>query len=240
MRRDAHRHLRLAMVRQVYGFYDECQRKYGNANPWKYCTELFDGYTCICLLPATSSSHAVSQRACQSPLLTHASAVAPVHFVLQVSAGRDCRRPRAVCARRAVTGGMGTLACGIAVGSHAHVRFGVTSVAMTRLRAGVEHGCRTGGSRGEDAAEEYSSSQGSSSSTGREKCRMLLLSVLSFESGFAGRTGRTHSGAAPVPFCEAASRREAPCSERGECASRRTSRWWNTTMVACAGAMTPT
>ena len=26
----------------MYGFYDECQRKYGNANPWKYCTELFD------------------------------------------------------------------------------------------------------------------------------------------------------------------------------------------------------
>ena len=29
-------------ITQVYGFYDECQRKYGNANPWKYCTELFD------------------------------------------------------------------------------------------------------------------------------------------------------------------------------------------------------
>jgi serine/threonine-protein phosphatase 2A catalytic subunit len=29
-------------VTQVYGFYDECQRKYGNANVWKLFTELFD------------------------------------------------------------------------------------------------------------------------------------------------------------------------------------------------------
>jgi len=29
-------------VTQVYGFYDECFRKYGSANAWKYCTEVFD------------------------------------------------------------------------------------------------------------------------------------------------------------------------------------------------------
>lgn len=29
-------------VTQVYGFYDECLRKYGSANAWKYCTEVFD------------------------------------------------------------------------------------------------------------------------------------------------------------------------------------------------------
>mmetsp|Transcript_3426 Transcript_3426/g.6611 ORF Transcript_3426/g.6611 Transcript_3426/m.6611 type:complete len:305 (-) Transcript_3426:64-978(-) len=29
-------------ITQVYGFYDECIRKYGNANPWKYCTDIFD------------------------------------------------------------------------------------------------------------------------------------------------------------------------------------------------------
>ena len=29
-------------ITQVYGFYEECVRKYGNANAWKYCTEVFD------------------------------------------------------------------------------------------------------------------------------------------------------------------------------------------------------
>jgi len=29
-------------ITQVYGFYDECCRKYGNPNVWKYLTDLFD------------------------------------------------------------------------------------------------------------------------------------------------------------------------------------------------------
>jgi len=32
-------------VSNQYGFYDETIKKYGNANPWKYCTEIFDYLT---------------------------------------------------------------------------------------------------------------------------------------------------------------------------------------------------
>lgn len=37
-------------ITQVYGFYDECMRKYGSINVWRYCTEVFDCFSLAALV----------------------------------------------------------------------------------------------------------------------------------------------------------------------------------------------
>lgn len=37
-------------ITTVYGFYDEVMRKYGNGNPWKFCTDIFDYLTISALV----------------------------------------------------------------------------------------------------------------------------------------------------------------------------------------------
>ena len=50
-------------ITQVYGFYDECVRKYGSANVWKLFTDLFDYFpltvSALASCDAASDSHAL-------------------------------------------------------------------------------------------------------------------------------------------------------------------------------------
>lgn len=51
-------------ITQVYGFYDECLRKYGNANVWKYFTDLFDYLPLTALVDGQVSFCALNKENC--------------------------------------------------------------------------------------------------------------------------------------------------------------------------------
>ena len=81
-------------ITQVYGFYDECLRKYGSVNVWRYCTEIFD---------YLSLSSIIEDKVC-SPVFASAmcypswhSLVLPLLGAPRLASSIDCTPPVVIC-----------------------------------------------------------------------------------------------------------------------------------------------
>jgi hypothetical protein len=68
-------------ITQVYGFYDECQRKYGNTNVWRWCCEVFD----FLALGAIVDGRVFCVHGGLSPMLQSMDQVSGVHMCLMHS-----------------------------------------------------------------------------------------------------------------------------------------------------------
>lgn len=69
-------------ITQVYGFYDECMRKYGSSNVWRWCCEVFD----YLALGAVVDGRVFCVHGGLSPNLQGIDQVRPVAFVRSVFA----------------------------------------------------------------------------------------------------------------------------------------------------------